>query len=284
MATRTQRQTRQLNATRAAVDRRAKGLASVLERLFERRRVALLRDLTRKGPQALMQRAVKKAVDPIEEDAFLEELFGAILRYGLLQATESAARTAVILEGSLRLGGAGRLVPLKEFKGLEAIASAHAREIARVTQVAVSQKIERVINDARSMDVEPSTRELILRLREEITEVPALSWERADTIARTELSIAENVGTFSQYEDAGVEELEWLAFSAPIWPRRHDLMHGERAKVGDYFTTPGGVKLRFPGDPLGPAGEIINCRCSTAPVIPVRKIAVIVPGALEVHP
>jgi hypothetical protein len=279
----TRSQRRALDATQGTVDARTRIMGKALEQLFNRYRTKLLRDLDRRGPKALIQRNVAKAVEPITDEAFLQDLFTLILRYGLIQATDAAARTAKVIEGSLRLSGAGRLVPLKEFKGIAAMASKHAREVFTTTQVEVSEKVERIIRTAMSADVEPGTRDLVLALREEINEVPALSWERAEMIARTEMSIAENIGTVAQYEDAGVEEVEWLAYSSPIWPRRHDLMNGERVKVGDYFTLPSGVKLRHPGDPLGPAGEVINCRCATAPVLESIKppTSVVVPASIE---
>lgn len=40
----------------------------------------------------------------------------------------------------------------------------------------------------------------------------------------------------------------------------HDDADGQRVELGEDFTV-GGVPLRFPGDPLGPSSEVINCRC-----------------------
>lgn len=38
---------------------------------------------------------------------------------------------------------------------------------------------------------------------------------------------------------------------------------GQRVRVGEPFTV-GDAKLDYPGDPVGPPGEVINCRCSMA--------------------
>jgi hypothetical protein len=41
----------------------------------------------------------------------------------------------------------------------------------------------------------------------------------------------------------------------------HDTMDGQEIAMGEIFVTGNGVELEYPGDPNGPAEEIINCRC-----------------------
>ncbi len=40
----------------------------------------------------------------------------------------------------------------------------------------------------------------------------------------------------------------------------HEAAEGQRVPVGSPFIV-GGFELRFPGDPLGPPQEVIQCRC-----------------------
>lgn len=47
----------------------------------------------------------------------------------------------------------------------------------------------------------------------------------------------------------------------------HKPMDGQRVRAGELFTTGSGARLRFPGDPQGPAGETINCRCWREPQV-----------------
>lgn len=47
----------------------------------------------------------------------------------------------------------------------------------------------------------------------------------------------------------------------------HKPMDGQRVRAGELFTTGSGARLRFPGDPNGPAGETINCRCWREPQV-----------------
>jgi uncharacterized protein with gpF-like domain len=61
----------------------------------------------------------------------------------------------------------------------------------------------------------------------------------------------------------GVEEKEWLSARDTHVRDSHISIDGEIVKMIDRFSN----GLRYPGDPEGPAGEIINCRCIELPVI-----------------
>jgi hypothetical protein len=60
-----------------------------------------------------------------------------------------------------------------------------------------------------------------------------------------------------------------------IWRTAHDSrvrethqpMDGQVRRMGQPFITGSGARLRFPGDPEGPAAEVINCRCYREPKI-----------------
>jgi uncharacterized protein with gpF-like domain len=41
----------------------------------------------------------------------------------------------------------------------------------------------------------------------------------------------------------------------------HAAADGQTRPVGLPFTV-GGVELMYPGDPVGPPGEVVNCRCT----------------------
>lgn len=92
---------------------------------------------------------------------------------------------------------------------------------------------------------------------------------RAVVVARTETIGALNAGRWDSMEALndllGQEEplqRMWLATADERTRRTHVAAEGQRVDPGGYFRV-GAADLRFPGDPRGPAREVIQCRCST---------------------
>jgi hypothetical protein len=95
---------------------------------------------------------------------------------------------------------------------------------------------------------------------------------RATVVARTETMSALNAGRTDTFvavaEETGDEfEQVWLSTIDRRTRATHKTADGQRVPIGQPFTV-GGVSLRYPGDPLGPAKEIIQCRCSSLLVEP----------------
>ena len=88
--------------------------------------------------------------------------------------------------------------------------------------------------------------------------------QRALIIAQTEMGHAFNAGAFELYGQAGIPTHEWL--SAGDGDVRDSHLAAEAdgpIPVGNTFSN----GLQFPNDPAGGPEEVINCRCTTAPVI-----------------
>jgi hypothetical protein len=88
---------------------------------------------------------------------------------------------------------------------------------------------------------------------------------RATVIARTETIGALNAGRTDAFNVVAADadepmELLWLATDDERTRRTHNVAEGQRVPVGSPFIV-GGFELRFPGDPLGPPQEVIQCRC-----------------------
>lgn len=95
---------------------------------------------------------------------------------------------------------------------------------------------------------------------------------RAITVARTETIAAVNAGIFR----SAVLDAEERGDPAPfkVWLSTEDSRtrptHAEADRQRTLMSEPfrvGGSALLFPGDPRGPANEVINCRCSMLPVV-----------------
>jgi uncharacterized protein with gpF-like domain len=90
---------------------------------------------------------------------------------------------------------------------------------------------------------------------------------RAITVARTETIGATNAGSFAAAQaladvtgDPAPEKI-WLATDDTRTRPTHNLADGQRVPLMQPFIV-GGFPLQFPGDPSGPPGEVINCRCT----------------------
>jgi hypothetical protein len=96
---------------------------------------------------------------------------------------------------------------------------------------------------------------------------------RAQTIARTESIRAINMGEFESLRQAE-ESGELIVKYTRHWVFTHDdrtryshrgipVLNPNGRSIHEYFITPLGNRLRFPGDPNAPAEEVVNCRCTT---------------------
>lgn len=92
---------------------------------------------------------------------------------------------------------------------------------------------------------------------------------RAETIGRTEGLKAVHAGEAAAWQGAidqghiqAAEVIQtWHTAKDECVRGTHATMQGQERKFGEQFRTGGFASLRFPGDPLGPPHEVINCRC-----------------------
>lgn len=95
---------------------------------------------------------------------------------------------------------------------------------------------------------------------------------RAITVARTETLAAVNAGIFrsAQLDAEARGDVApfkvWLATDDARTRATHVLADKQRTLLDSPFQV-GGAPLLFPGDPRGPAQEVINCRCTVLPVV-----------------
>ena len=95
-----------------------------------------------------------------------------------------------------------------------------------------------------------------------VEETGRLSRVRAARIARTESHTAANAASVQAVESTGLElSKEWIAAGGERTRADHAAANGQVRARNDAFDV-GGAKLMYPGDPDGPAAQIINCRCA----------------------
>lgn len=128
-------------------------------------------------------------------------------------------------------------------------------------------EVERGIQEGRSLE----------RVRDDIqvilTAGPTSVWRgRAMTVARTETIGAVNAGVYraavldAEQRGDPAPFKQWISTADKRTRPTHVAADKQRTLMSEPFTV-GGARLLFPGDPRGPAAEVINCRCSILPVI-----------------
>jgi len=130
------------------------------------------------------------------------------------------------------------------------------------------------------LDNGDSVPDIAAHIQERLTAAgPDHFWpNRAITVARTEAIGATNAGAFfGALERARIEgdanpEKVWISTMDARTRESHRMADQQRVPLTQPFVV-GGFSLMFPGDPSGPANEVINCRCSILDVVAGEDIS-----------
>lgn len=117
---------------------------------------------------------------------------------------------------------------------------------------------------AQSLDDGLKVGESIMQLSDRVGQEYLMARHRANTIARTETAGAVNDGEYLMMESEGVEQHEWLSARDGEVRDDHQEEDGNVARLYDPFPVTG---LFYPHDPIGPPEQVINCRCTTLPIV-----------------
>ncbi len=98
-------------------------------------------------------------------------------------------------------------------------------------------------------------RQIADRVRDKYDQI---SQGRAEVIARTEAHTAAQHGNFDGYGQTGVKTKIWTAVMDSATRPSHAFLDGEEVMYNQKFSN----GLMYPGDPNGPAREVVNCRCT----------------------
>jgi|GEM_PF-3663606 len=95
-----------------------------------------------------------------------------------------------------------------------------------------------------------------------------LKHQRLEFISRTEIGSAQNQGAMMTYDEADIQNIQWLATKDGRTRYSHLLEHAKVIKRGDRFPTTG---LLHPGDKSGDISEWVACRCAVRAKVKVPK-------------
>lgn len=201
----------------------------------------------------LGKRSVRKGVS--ELDAFLarmSEKWDAHLRALARPAfRDTVARATAVLAAEL---GGFDTFDLEKSPEIGSLLRERELKITRVDDTMLGR-----IRETLAAGIGES--EPVTALRDRLEREMGLSFQKAKTIARTEVSTTSNQARWGAAREEGVKTREWV--STPDHKTRHSHSKADGQVVGlDQAYQVGSSSLRFPGDPEGPPGEIVNCRCA----------------------
>jgi SPP1 gp7 family putative phage head morphogenesis protein len=130
----------------------------------------------------------------------------------------------------------------------------------------VQAKIVKVLAGAEeASSLSAAVREVLEKLEADMTTMAGQMGARAEMIARTETASATSFARTEQMGIDGIDKHEWLSSRDGAVRDHHADLEGKTVAVGKSF----GFNLHYPGDGSHGAdpGDIINCRCTTLPVV-----------------
>lgn len=141
------------------------------------------------------------------------------------------------------------------------------RAVRRVIRKAknVPETTQERLRDAiqQGIDADESISRIVSRVEGAFEEAKT---SRAETIAQTTTTASFEAGQLERFREAGIETKAWLSQRDSRVRRSHMVADGQQVAIDEAFNV-GGVRLQHPGDPEGPADEVINCRCSVRPIV-----------------
>lgn len=130
--------------------------------------------------------------------------------------------------------------------------------LSRVVTVGATlrEAVRTILEDAVAEGLGESVIARLIRDR-----VGDLSLTNAARIARTEVHTAASKGADEAARSTGLAMVkEWASAEDGRTRLSHAIADGQLVELNEAFIV-GGSRLMIPGDPAGPAREIINCRC-----------------------
>jgi uncharacterized protein with gpF-like domain len=138
------------------------------------------------------------------------------------------------------------------------IAGTTGEQAQRIIRAAVSEAVAEGLGQAATGDLIRS------RIKKEGA---ALARGRSRVIARTETHSSANAAGQEAAQATGLDmQKEWVSARGPRTREDHSEADGQTVDLAASFFV-GGEELRYPGDPNGSAGNIINCRCASVHVV-----------------
>jgi len=159
-----------------------------------------------------------------------------------------------------------QLVVEELLAGFDEIERQYAYDVAKEYAYRVTQTTDRIREQIFEITVanlnKPGT--TVDSVRREVLQILEERYlGRSLTVARTQTGVALNNARFAAWIKRGVTHHKWITARDSLVRPSHALVSNQIRQLGEPFSN----GLLYPHDPTAPAKEVINCRCTTVPVV-----------------
>lgn len=149
-----------------------------------------------------------------------------------------------------------QLLSRQQIQLVEGVNSTLAKQVREALARALAS------DSVTASNLQEALAEIIPELDEHLEGVFGSKEARALAIARTESARAANAVRFEHMTANEITSHEWVD-SGDDHVRESHAIDGEQVAIGGTFSN----GLKYPHDESAPAGEVVNCRCTTRPVV-----------------
>ena len=213
---------------------------------------------------ALLAGTIPKALDLKSVDDSIDIIFDLSNEETLMKKTAGKLIEGTFFDFAVRM--TNQINPTFDYNITDPVANQWiasktfklVQEANRYTLETIKDEVKASIQDAVASGF--SAGETIGDISDRIKSVYDFAVEgRADRIARTEVISSANAGSFDAMKKAGIERKEWLSSQDDHVRDTHVVLDGQDKSLDEYFISPSGSQLMFPGDPEADPSETINC-------------------------
>lgn len=223
--------------------------------------------------------ATREAAPTEEDDTINEAKRDTLIALLIALIADGDKRLAAIAKAyyvqSVRVGAAQGADLIGDAASKEAVETLLASEkmkalvdtrVAEIVQINRTTEEKLIAAVTKELDAGATIEEIADSVRTSFN----FTSSRAQMIARTEVSQTVNSARFEIFRTFGVQSHEWVNSADERVRETHNEEGGNVVELGERFPV---TELRYPGDPEGEPGEIINCRCISIPQNGERSFA-----------
>lgn len=183
--------------------------------------------------------------------------------------------TVAVAEEVARKYGRRIQLPHKTLEELRVLYDSEVPPFSRMAYTRMGQDKQAMERMRREMHQAIVRRELLKDILKRLMRVTDMEYSAARRVAQTEGNRVMSEARYQACEEAAANGIIYInEWSARMVNTResHAALNRTTRRQGETWVTIWGNELRFPGDPMAPAREVINCHCVLLPCKSVEGV------------